>query len=189
MIDENNQTETPSEIGEGEGQDTGVETIAVPKSEYEKLNQTIGSMKRQIKDLTKPKEEPKETPQKTEPDQSVLLQKTFLRAAQITAEDEVELALTTAKKWDMPIDKLVDDDDFKEKLEKFRTKKSNELATSNIRGSGQGTSEAKNTPGYWIAKGVPPTADQVPDRKTRAKIARAMIEKASTNGKTFYNDK
>src|SRR3990167_2966853 len=92
-----------------------------------------------------------------------LLQKAYLRSAQITAEDEVELALTTAKKWDVSIDKLVDDEDFKIKLEKLRTSKANIAATHNLKG-GKGPSEAKNTPEYWIAKGVPPTPDQVPDR-------------------------
>ena len=115
-----------------------------------------------------------------------LLQKAYLRSAQITAEDEVELALTTAKKWDVSIDKLVDDEDFKIKLEKLRTSKANIAATHNLKG-GKGPSEAKNTPEYWIAKGVPPTPDQVPDRKTRATIARAMMENQKS-GKKFYNE-
>lgn len=116
-----------------------------------------------------------------------LLQKTFLRAAQITAEDEVELALSLSKKWDMPIDKLVDDEDFLAKLEKTRTAKANEIATSGIKAS-PGSKGAVETPDYWIAKGTPPTADQVPDRKTRAGIVRAMMASASTSGKKFYND-
>src|SRR3990167_7006657 len=112
--------------------------------------------------------------------------KGYLRSAQITAEDEVELALTTAKKWDVSIDKLADDEDFKIKLEKLRTSKANIAATHNLKG-GKGPSEAKNTPEYWIAKGVPPTPDQVPDRKTRATIARAMMENQKS-GKKFNNE-
>ena len=82
---------------------------------------------------------------------------------------------------------LVDDEDFKMKLERLRTQKSNEVATSNIRG-GAGTSQAKNTTEYWMAKGTPPTPDQVSDRKTRAKIAREMLANAESGGKKFYND-
>jgi len=116
-----------------------------------------------------------------------LVQKAYLRSAQIVDSDEVELALDTAKKWGVTVDILVDDEDFKVKLEKLRISKSNELATSNVK-SNATTNESKNTPEHWIAKGVPPTREQVTDRKTRAKIARAMIEKAGTGGKTFYND-
>lgn len=187
-MDTNEKTETEvsteTETGEKEAE---VETISIAKKDYETLNQTLGSLKREIKDLKKPKEEPKETPQKNDKsEQSGLLQKSYLRAAGIIAQDEVELALDTAKKWGVEVDALVDDEDFQAKLEKLRTKKSNELATSNIRG-GAGNSQAKNTPEYWIAKGAPPSATDVPDRKTRAKIARAMMANAKS-GKTFYND-
>ena len=181
------KTETETVIEETNGGEGGseVETLAIPKKDYETLNQTLGSLKREIKDLKKSKEEPKETLQ-TKTEEFGLLQKTFLRAASITAEDEIELARDTAKKWGVDIDKLVDDDDWKQKLDKFRTKKSNELATSNIRGSG-GTQQTKNTPEYWIAKGTPPSTTDVPDRKTRAKIARAMMD-STKNSKKFYND-
>jgi hypothetical protein len=184
MIQENQEVaaDTENTAGEGEG---AVETIAIPKTDYEKLNQTLGSLKRELKDLRKPKEESKETP-KNQSDDNGLIQKAYLRSASITAEDEVDLALTTAKKWDMPIDKLVDDEDFLIKLEKLRTSKANIDATSKIRG-GKGSSDTKNDPAYWIAKGAPPTQDQVPDRKTRATIARAMMANQKSS-KKFYND-
>jgi hypothetical protein len=170
------------ETDNGENAETQEDVLTVPKAEYEKLNQTLGSLKRELKDLKKPKEDSKESPK---PDDS-LLQKAYLRTANITAEDEVELALETAKKWDLPIDKLVDDEDFKIKLEKLRITKANTEATSNVRGSGN-QSTAKNDPAYWIAKGTPPTPDQIPDRKVRSKIVRAFME-SSKEGKKFYND-
>lgn len=185
ILDTNQGAEAAPEVSQGEGESTEVETIAVAKSDYEKLNQTLGALKRELKDLRKPKEEPA-TPEKNHADTPELLQKTFLRAAQITAEDEVELALQTAKKWDMSIDKVVDDEDFKAKLERHRTAKANVEATSNIRGD-KSTSSAKDSPAYWIAKGVPPTREQVPDGKARAKIARAMMESVKS-GKKFYSD-
>lgn len=157
------------------------ETVSLPKAEYEKLQQDLGSLKRENKDLKKAKDEPKEP---ATPDE--LIQKTYLRAANITAEDEVELALATAKKWAMPIDKLVDDEDFKGKLDKLRTQKANDLATSGIKG-GPGSKSAMQTPEFYIARGTPPSADEVPDRKSRAEIARAMLSNAK-NGKKFYNE-
>ena len=170
----------------GEGESSEVETVAVPKKDYDTLNQTLGSLKRELKDLKKANDTSKET-SKTKPEESGLLQKSYLRAAGISDPEEVELALSTAKKWGVEVDTLVDDEDFKVKLEKLRTTKTNAVASSNVRGSAS-TTNAKNTPEYWIQKGTPPTPTDVGDRKTRAKIIRAMMENASTGGKKFYNE-
>ena len=137
-------------------------------------------------DKAKKEVEPVEKKPEPKPDEFGLSHKSYLRAAGITAEDEVELARDTAKKWGMEIDKLVDDEDFKIKLDKLRTSKANATAVSNVKGGG-GQPQAKNTPEYWIAKGTPPSATDVPDRKTRAKIARALMDNAK-NGKKFYNE-
>lgn len=185
MIEENQEAQVAPQAPEGEGENTNAETISLSKTEYEKLNQTLGSLKRELKDLRKPKEDA-DTPKKTNTDDSALAQKGFLRSAGIAQPDEVELALSTSKKWDMPIDQLVDDVDFIAKLEKHRTTRANADATSNIRGDKGGTS-VKSTPEYWIAKGTPPTAADIPDRKARTEIARAMMAHASV-GKKFYND-
>lgn len=118
-----------------------------------------------------------------------LLQKTFLRAAQISDPAEIELAIETANKWNMSIDTLVDDPDFKSKLQKFRDDKAIEVATTDVkgnRGGGNGQS-AKQTAEYWISKGVPPTPQDVSDRKTRADIIRKFLA-SQKSSKTFYND-
>ena len=175
---------TPEVATEG-GAEPESEFVKVPKADYDKLHETVGSLKRELKDTKKSKEEPKEPP--SNPGGNDLLQEAFLTAVGITDDEEVELALQTAKKWDMPINKLVKDDDFKQKLDKHRTAKANATATSNIRGDKGGGSSAKETSAYYIAKGAPPTADQVPDRKLRAQIARDMMS-AAKKGKTFYND-
>ena len=189
MIFENREAsvETPTDTGEGEAT---AETISLSKVEYEKMNQTLGSLKRELKDLKKPKDEPKDTSTPNQTDDSALLQKLermSLRQAGLTHPDDVELARATAKKWNVDIDEVLEDEDFKVKLERQQTTRDNAVATSNIKG-GAGTSQAKFSPEYWLAKGVPPSASDVPDRKTRAKIVRSFIAKAGTNGKTFYND-
>lgn len=161
-----------------------------PQKQPEAPEARLARLKRQTAQLEKKlglnTESKSEFKKQDKPDDSGLLEKAFLRSAAIITEDEVELALSTAKKWNMTVDKLVDDEDFQLKLERFRTQKANELATSNIKG-GKGTSQAKNTPEYWIAKGMPPSTADVPDRKTRAKIARAMMQDAKSS-KTFYNE-
>lgn len=190
------ETETTTESGTvdtdngGEGSETKSDTVSIPKADYDKLNQTLGSLKRELKDLRKPKEDTKETPDKNQkPNENRLvekLEKMALRQAGVIHPDDVELAQNTAKKWGVDIDDVLADEDFKMKLERQQTNRTNIEATSGIKG-GAGKSQAKSTPEYWIAKGVPPTAADVPDRKTRATIARAMMATAKTN-KTFYND-
>lgn len=188
MNTETNQEDgAQSQESAGEGtSEADAEVVTLKKEEFAKLNETIGSLKRDLKDLKKADKEPKDTPDKTKTDDTSLLQKSYLRSAGITDAEEVEEALKTAKKWGVEVDQLVDDDDWKVKLDKIRTSKANTLASSNVRGNGS-TSQAKNTPEHWIAKGVPPTASDVPDRKTRAKIARAMMDSAK-NSKKFYSD-
>lgn len=185
ITDDNNQNtstdDQSNDVGD-QGGETQDEVITLKKADYDKLQTTLGSMKRELKDFRKPKEE---TVTKT-PEVPALLQKSYLRAAGITAQDEVALAMDTAKKWGVEVDQIVDDEDFQVKLGRLRTQKSNEVATTNVRG-GSGTSQAKNTSEYWIAKGIPPSPTDVPDRKTRAKIALDMMANAKS-GKTFYND-
>lgn len=174
---------------EGEGE-TATETISIPKADYDRLNQTVGSLKREIKDYKKSKDEPKETPKSNQkPDSDALLQKLermSLRQAGLTDPEDVELARKTAEKWGVDVDEVLGDEDFKVKLERQQTARSNKLATSNVRG-GTGNAQQKFSPEYWIAKGQPPSVADVPDRKQRAKIARAMMAN-SKSGKKFYND-
>ena len=167
-------------VNENEG-----DFVKLSKSDYEKMNQTLGSLKRENKDLKKSKEEPKETV--SQPD-AVLqkLEKFALRQAGITHAEDVELARKTAKKWGVDIDEVIADEDFKVKLEKQQSARANVEATSEVKG-GAGGSNAKENPAFWIAKGVPPTASDVPDRKTRVSITRAMMASAK-GGKKFYND-
>ena len=185
MDSETTETGASTETGAEDTGATEVETVAVAKADYDKLNQTLGSLKRELKDLKKPKTE--ETSQTNKPDSSALLQKSYLRAAGITHAEDVALALDTAKKWGVEVDALVDDEDFKVKLEKAQTKRSNEAATSNVKG-GQGTTQAKNTLEYWVAKGTPPSPADIPNNKTRQAIVVAMMKQGTGSGKVFYND-
>jgi hypothetical protein len=172
---------------ETEGSEAKEETVSLSKTEYEKLNQTLGSLKRELKDLKKPKEETVKESSKA--DTAPLLEKIermTLRQAGLTESEDIELARNTAKKWGIDIDEVLLDEDFKLKLERQQANRANAIATSRIKG-GAGTSQAKNTPEYWQAKGVPPSPSDVPDRAIRAKIVRSMMESAKV-GKKFYNE-
>ncbi len=177
----------------GEGEPTTLEEIKLTKAEYDELVGTkalVGSLKRELKDLKKPKEEapssPKEQPDDTTAKLQERLDRQALKAAQVTHEDDIALAKSLAKKWGMEIDEVVEDEDFKAKLDRQRTARSNEVATTGVKGD-KGKGQAKETSAYWIAQGKPPTSDQVPDRKTRAKIIREMMA-SQKSSKTFYND-
>lgn len=171
----------------------GEETVTISKRDYEKLNQDFGSLKREYKDLKKtsekPKEEIKETSKTNQPDDNRLLERLenmSLRQAGITHKDDMDLARSLSKKWNVDIDELVLDEDFQVKLEKQQRQRANLEATSGVKG-GSGNSQAKFSPEYWIAKGTPPSREDVPDRKVRAKIQRAFLE-TTKNTKKFYND-
>lgn len=133
--------------------------------------------------------EKKDKPEAKSDEEFGLLELTFLKGEDIKSEEEIafvkkELEEAGLSKENLP--KLLSNKYFKAQLEEFKTEKANIKATSGVEGGG-GDSKAVNTPEYWISKGVPPTKEQVPDRKTRAKIARAMIA-SSKSTKTFYND-
>jgi hypothetical protein len=188
MDNENTENENSKTNNEAEGNETDSENVSIPKKDYDNLNQTLGSLKREIKDLKKAKEEPKETAQTNQPDNSLLekLERMALRQAGITHTDDVELAQKTAKKWGVDIDEVLNDEDFKVKLERQQSSRTNIEATSNVRG-GTGTSGAKNTPEYWLAKGVPPSATDIPDGKARRKINAAFYKASKQDNIKFYN--
>lgn len=191
--DENNQEVTidNNNGGDGNGQ---VEEVKLTKAEYEELighKSAVGSLKRDLKEARKALDEKNsgklETP-KNQPEEFGLLQKSFLRAAGIVDPDVVELAKTLSKKWNMDIDVLVDDEDFKAKAEKITTAKSNAKATDVEGGSGT-SGGAKNSTEYWSQRGELPTAKDVSDRKTRANIHREMAKRSrGGGGGKFYNE-
>lgn len=179
------ETETVSDNGSTPSE------LAEIKSMLETFNNDIASLKRSVKKASKPSE----TPQKTEsPENSDLLErveKMALRTAGITHPDDISFAQETAKKWNMDMDALIEDEDFQAKLTRQQTQRKNEEATSGVKGDKSGgTSGAKEEPGYWLAKGTPPSPEDVPDRKTRAKIMRAfMAEEKGTGKNPYYNGK
>ncbi len=193
MTETNDTAPAAPEATEGEGgTDTEtVETVSIPKSEWDKSQRTIGSLKRQVKDLSQAKE-PQETPQKTDkPDELTSVQKRLdrqtLKAAGITHEDDIDLARKTAEKWNMELEDVVEDEDFQAKLQKKRDARANADATSNVKGDGGKGPKAKSAD-FFISRGTPPTPEEIPDRKSRMVIVNKMREHASTGGGKFYNE-
>lgn len=190
MTETNEEVVVDTTNNEGEGNGNEVETITIPRKEYDEKVSTIGSMKRELKDLKKPKEtvETPKTNQKPEDNLLQRVERLALKTAGIDHLDDIELARKTAQKWGMEIEDVLGDEDFKVKLERQQTSRANVTATSNVRGNGSNQSQAKTTPEYWLAKGQPPTPADVPDRKTRQAIISAFLKDAKGNGEAkFYN--
>lgn len=159
--------------------------VRLSKKEYDELlttKATVGSLKRELKDLKKPKEEVAE---KSPSEEFGLLQKTFLVSSGIKDADEIELAKEIQKKTGVEWDKLVEDDYFQSRLTKLRNTKENALATNVTGGSGGGVTKSAD---FFIAKGIPPTAKDIPDRKTRVAIIEQMMSAEKNGGGKFYNE-
>ena len=189
--EENQEVVVAPEANEGEGEPQ-TDVVTLKKEEYEKLNQTLGSLKRELKDLRKPKEESKETPTtNANPDELNSLKESLnqlkMQTAGLTHPDDQKLAQDTAKKWKVDISEVLADEDFKTKLERQQTTRTNVEATSGIKG-GAGAGSAKNTAEYWMSKGTPPTPTDVPDRKTRQAIVRKMLTASQKTTGGFYNE-
>lgn len=180
------QVDAVEEVDEGKDLDTELQETTDWKAEAQRFKGMASRYRSKFLKATEKKAEPTSKSEDTKPADTSLLQKSFLRAAGISHADDVELALKTAKKWGVEVDQLVDDDDFQAKLEKQRTARTNQAAATHIKGDGSGSSSAKGAD-FFIARGAPPTREEVPDRAERAKIARAMMG-STKNTKKFFND-
>lgn len=186
-MDKNEEVVVDTENNEAEGQNQE-NIVTLKRDEYERLNQTLGSLKRELKDLKKPKE-PEETAKTNQPDNSLFerVEKMALRQAGITHQEDIDLMRSLAKKWNMDIEEVVVDEDALVKLERQRTSRANVEATSGVKGSSS-TSAAKETVEYWRAKGVPPTANDIPNAKIRRKINVELFKSSKGGGIKFYNE-
>jgi hypothetical protein len=195
MSTEINQEEVViPESNEGEGE-SGAETISISKTEWAKTHETLGNLKREIKDLKKPKDEPKQdTPiPNQKPDDALLqrMERLAFKTANINHEDDIELARKTAQKWGMDVEEVLEDEDFQVKLKKQQDSRTNIEATSGVRGDGSGKANSKSKSDFWINSNTPPSDDDVANYKIpRSELSKIMghFVKNKGSNKVFYND-
>lgn len=119
---DNNQDGSAAENGAGEGGHEVAENAAVIKELQElkeqnaKLNETVGSLKRENKDLKKPKDT--ETPEKTEqqsnePDYARLA---FLQSQQVVHPDDQKIVLDEAARLKLPLTDVLQMEHIKSRL-------------------------------------------------------------------------
>ena len=168
-----------------------VEKAIKARERNKMLRENFKKLETELEGYRKPKPEAKpQDKNEPKPDEALLqrMERIAFKQHEVSHEDDRELARRTAKKWNMEIEDVLEDEDFQTKLKKQQDSRANVEATSKVKG-GAGGSSAKNTPEYWLAQGRPPTPEEVPDNATRRKITGAMWKKEHGGGnKKFYND-
>ena len=167
MDTETTETVVPTETGAGEAvQD---EVVTLSKAEYEKLNQTLGSLKRENKDLKKPREE---TPTKKTTDGLDYGMKAFLKGEGVES-DHLEWVQSQRKESGMEIEALLKNPYFQAELKTRRDAASiKEAMPGETRGSGE---NPKSGVDYWVNKGeLPP--DTPDNRQLRRDVVNKKIE-------------
>lgn len=145
-----------------------------------------------VEELNKPKQpESKKTKEEKTTDDFGLLEQTYLNSEGIKEDDEVEFVKEQLKKArytkeELPL--LFKNEYFQAELEKLRTTKSNQVATSDVKGDGGAASKVKDAD-YYASLNDP---SKLPEKKRgnvkiRAEIARKLV-KNSENKKMFYNE-
>lgn len=118
--EENNQGDV--EVAEETTEETEeeAETVSIPKSEWEKTQQTVGSLKREIKTWKKAAESQKETPKAGELAESQL---EFLELKGISDDDEIDIISKFVNKTGQTVRQALRDDYVKTKLDALRAEK------------------------------------------------------------------
>ena len=191
MNTETNQDIVVDDNNEGEGTE---EVVTLKKEEYAKLNETIGSLKRDLKDLKKVKEE---TPEKTKSDDKLLerLDNMAKKMAGITAGAQEELYNKWKTDTGREADDIISNSIFQKELGELKTAEANQKATSDIKGE-RGESGVKNTADYWIAKATKDAngqllfSDEMP-KELYSKVLEKLAENEPSNSEKlrFYNSK
>ncbi len=150
-----NENEEIVDSTNNEGEGSQEETISISKSEWDKTQQTLGSLKRENKDLKKPKDNDKETPQKTSESKSLdRLDKLLLRQEGIKSEEEIALAEEWVRDTGRDLEKVLESKAFKAELKDLRESIASKEATpSSTKRSGQSPRDEVD---YWLSKGELP---------------------------------
>lgn len=160
------------------------------EAENARLKRELKQTRKKLEDTSKPKEEEKPKTSKKSDEEFGLLELTYLKGEEIKGDDEIEFVRKELKEAGLTKDqlpKLFSNKYFQSELKSFRDDKASTEATSDVKGGG-GEGKATSKSEYWIAKGAPPTREQVPDNKLRRQIVKDFIAAAKSGGKTFYND-
>ena len=189
-VDLNNDADTDAETGndESKGDKGAAKPQETDEARLTRLTRQTNQQRKKmgLEPLTEKQVEQREESKAESSDTLDNGQRALLRAMGIKGADELQLAKDFLKRTGQDIDSLESDDIFQAKLEKLRTTKANELASS-AEGNRGRSGGGKDTPEYWLAKLGP--NDDVPadlPRDLREKIVQARTAQSKTS-KMFYN--
>lgn len=159
-----NEDEVVEETTEGEE-----ETVTLSKAEYDKLNQTLGSLKKEVKTYKKEVETPKES---NEPDYARLA---YLASQKVDHPDDQKLVMEEANRLKLPLTDVLNMEHIKMRL----TTNGNQRTAENGSPSGTGRKggAGKGDVDYYLAH-----PDEVPpDLKLHNEVIDARIKRETDN--------
>ena len=151
------------------------ESVSISKEEYQKLNQTLGSLKRELKDLKKPNEEVSERSNKS--GGLDYGEKAFLVANGIKG-DENKLVEDAMKKTGGTLEEVLSNPYFQAQLKETRDLA---VTTDAIPKGRSGNNVPTDSVEYWMTKPI----EEVP-QNMRAKVVNAKLASDKSKG-MFYN--
>lgn len=152
---------------------TEEETVTLSKAEYEKLNQTLGSLKKEVKTYKKETEAPQK--ESNEPDYAKL---GYLNSVQVTHPDDQRAVIDEANRLKLPLTDVLQMEHMKARLQANDNQRTAENGSPS--GSGRKGGAGKGDVDYYLAN-----PDQVPtDLKLHNEVIDARI-KRETEGNMF----
>lgn len=169
------EANTPNgeEVVETTEETTEEEVVKLPKAEYEKLNQTLGSLKREVKDLKKSTtKEPEQS--KNEPDYGRLA---YLQAKGIAHPDDQRLAQEEADRLKLPLTDVLEMEHLKVKLK--TQQEDREAKAGTFKGGKRIGGATSSDVDYWVARGETPDNQELAEKVVNARMAQESKNKFS----------
>lgn len=149
---------------------TEEETVTLSKAEYEKLNQTLGSLKKEVKTYKKEVEAPQK--ESNEPDYAKL---GYLNSVQVTHPDDQRAVIDEANRLKLPLTDVLQMEHMKARLQANDNQRTAENGSPS--GSGRKGGAGKGDVDYYLAN-----PDQVPtDLKLHNEVIDARIKRETDN--------
>jgi len=145
------------------------ETVVLSKAEYDKLNQTLGSLKKEVKTYKKEIEAPQES---NEPDYARLA---YLASQKVDHPDDQKLVMEEAGRLKMPLTDVLNMDHIKARLTANQNQRTAENGSPT--GSGRKGGAGKGDVDYYLQH-----PDEVPsDLKLHNEVIDARIKRETEN--------
>lgn len=145
------------------------ETVTLSKAEYDKLNQTLGSLKKEIKTFKKETEAPRES---NEPDYARLA---YLASQKVDHPDDQKLVMDEANRLKMPLTDVLNMEHMKARLEAQQNQRNAENGSPS--GTGRKGGPGRGDVDYYLAH-----PDESPtDLKLHNEVIDAKIKRETEN--------